>query len=186
MVPRAIFSVEARSATGGAQWIIQLADRIDTTTRVVIATQLWVDEEEERDFSEGGAAFLIEPAATEAGSIFRPMISARDTLERGLSQIVQTQMSPDRPAHVWSAGWDVDDATALRSVLKADPKDPVTEHLLDSLLGKPGPASGWVALAIAMEAVHGAGPQLVVWSEPESASLFLCTISAAPQKETTV
>lgn len=184
--PRVMFRVEAQSATGAAQWITQLADQIDPATRLVIAAQFWADKEDGHEFSEGGAAFLIEPDATNAGSILRPMTCAPDTLALGLSQITQTQMAPDRLTHIWSAGCDDDESSAIRSVLKADPKDPVTEHLFDGVLGNPGPASGWIALAIAMEAMRGAEPQLVAWRDPESESLHLCAISPLPQKETTV
>ncbi len=179
--PGVTFRVEAQLATGGAMWMTKLVDTIETTTRLVIAAQFWADNEGDHTFSEGAAAFLVDPAATKSGFMFRPMTSSRDTLEHGLSQIVQTQMSPERLRHLWSAGCDFDDSSALRSVLKADPKEPVTEHLLDSVLGKPGPASGWIALAIAMEAMRGAGPQLVAWREPASESLYLCTVSPLPQ-----
>jgi hypothetical protein len=185
-VPRGTFRVEARSATGGAQWITQLVDTVDPSTRLVIAAQFWADNGKEQKFSEGAAAFLIEPGATKTGLILRPMASAHDALENGLTQINQFQTSSDRLTHVWSAGCEYADSSALRSVLKKDPKNPVTEHLLDGVLGNPGPASGWIALAIAMEVMRGAGPQLVAWREPASESLYLCTILPLPQKETTV
>lgn len=184
--PGGTFKVEAQSATGGAQWITQLVDTVDSSTRLVIAAQFWADNGKEQKFSEGAAAFLIEPCATKTGSIFRPMTSARDPLENGLTQIKEFQTSPDGLTHVWSAGCEYADSSALRSVLKKDPKESVTEHLLDGALGNAGPASGWIALAIAMKAMRGAGPQLVAWREPASESLYLCTVSPLPQKETTV
>jgi hypothetical protein len=186
IVPSVAFHVEVQPVTGGVEWITQQVDRIDTATRLVIAAQLWADEEEDHKFSEGAAAFLIEPGATKAGSIYRPMTSASETLEAGLAQIGQVQMSPDRLKHVWVTGCDDDESTAIRSSLTPDPKDMAVERLLDGLLGNPGPASGWIALAIAMEAMRGAGPQLVAWREPTSESLYLCTISPVPQEETTV
>ncbi|WP_322032659.1 hypothetical protein [Paraburkholderia sp. J76] len=186
MAPGVKFRVETQAATNGARWITQLADRIDPATRLVIAAQLWADGEEEHKFSEGAAAFLIVPDASKAGAIWRPMISDRDTLETGLSQIKKIQTSPSQLTDVWSAGCEYSDSSALRSILKKNPKDPVSEHLLDEFLGNPGPASGWIAMAIAMEAMRGAGPQLVAWREPNSESLYLCAISPVPQKETTV
>jgi hypothetical protein len=186
IVPGVIFRVEVHPATGGAQWITRQVDRIEMVTRLVIAAQLWMNEEEEHTFSEGAAAFLIEPGAAKAGSIYRPMISASDALETGLAQIKDIQMPPDRLRHVWVTGCDDDESTAIRSALTPDPKDMPVERLLDGFLGNPGPASGWIALAIAMEAMRGAGPQLVAWREPVSESLHLCTISPMPQEETTV
>jgi hypothetical protein len=186
ITPGLTVRVEAQLVTSGVQWITQLVDTVDPSTRLVIAAQFWAGDEKEHKFSEGAAAFLIEPGETKTGSIFRPMTSARDTLEAGLSQIQEIQTSPEQLTHVWSAGCEFEDSSVLRSVLKAKPKDPVIEHLLDGFLGYPGPASGWIALAIAMEAMRGAGPQLVAWREPKSESLYLCTISPVPQKETTV
>jgi hypothetical protein len=184
--PRVRFRVEAQSATDGVQWITQLVDRVDPATRLVIAAQFWADKEDEHEFSEGAAAFLIEPDTSTAGSILRPMISAGDTLKTGLSQIEQIQMSPDRIRQVWSTGCGEDESTAIRSALTPDAADMPTERLLDGPLGKSGPASGWIALAIAMEAMRGAGPQLVAWREPQVESLYLCAVSPLPQKETTV
>jgi hypothetical protein len=183
--PGVRFRVEAQSAIDGVQWITQLLDRVDPATRLVIAAQFWADKEDEHEFSEGAAAFLVEPDTPEAGSILRPMISAGDTLKTGLSQIEQIQMSPDRIRQVWSTGCGEDESTAIRSALAPDAADMPTERLLDAPLGNSGPASGWIALAIAMEAMRGAGPQLVAWREPKSEYLYLCTISPVPQKETT-
>ncbi|MEM5310276.1 hypothetical protein [Paraburkholderia sp. JHI869] len=185
-VPRGTFHVEAQLATGGAQWITQLVDTVDSNTRLVIAAQFWTGIGKEEKFSEGAAAFLIEPCATNTGLIFRPMTSACNALEEGLTQIKEFQTTPDPLTDVWSAGCEYADSSVLRSVLKKDPKYPVTEHMLDGVLGNPGPASGWIALAIAMEVMRGGGPQLVAWREPESESLHLCTVSPMPQKETTV
>lgn len=184
--PGVKFRVEAQSATDGVQWITQLVGTVDPATRLVIAAQFWADKEDEHEFSEGAAAFLIEPDIPKAGSILRPMTSAGDTLETGLSQIEQIQMSPDRIRQVWSTGCDEDESTAIRSALAPDPADMPTERLLDTPLGNAGPASGWIALAIAMEAMRGGGPQLVAWREPKSESLYLCTISPLQKKETTV
>ncbi|WP_228939399.1 hypothetical protein [Paraburkholderia saeva] len=144
------------------------------------------DDEQEHEFSEGAAAFLITPGAAQAGFIFRPMTSTRDTLGIGLSQIKEYQVPPERLALAWFTRCEEGESTAIRSAVTTDPKDSTVERLLDKSLGLPGPASGWIALAIAMDAMHGAGPQLVAWREPESESLYLCTVSPLPQKETTV
>jgi hypothetical protein len=186
LIPGVTFRFEVRLATGGVQWITELVDTVDPTTRLVIAAQLWGGKDQEHTFSEGVAAFLIEPDASHAGSIFRPMTSTRDTLEKGLAQIKDYQASPERPALAWFAACEEKESTAIRSAVTSDPKDSTVERLLDQSLGLPGPASGWIALAIAMEAVRGAGPQLVAWREPESELLNLCMISPPPHKETTV
>jgi len=189
VVPKVTFHVEVRSATGGVHWIARQVDRIDAATRLLIAVQLWADEAKEKKhaFSEGAAAFLIEPGARKAGLIFRPMTCAKDTLETGLAQIDQYQMALDHIKQVWVAGGGQHESTAIRSGLAPDPRDVPAERLLDDPLGNPGPASGWIGLAIAMEAMRGAGPQLVAWREPGSEILSLCTISPLPQKkETTV
>ena len=184
--PGVRFRVEAQPATGGVEWITELVDRVDPAARLVIAAQLWADTKDERRFSEGAAAFLVDPGEPTAGSILRPMTCEGDTLKTGLSQIEHIQMSPDRIRQVWSTGCDKDESTAIRSALTPDAADMPTERLLDAPLGNPGPASGWIALAIAMEAMRGAGPQLVAWREPKSEALYLCAISPVPQMETTV
>jgi hypothetical protein len=184
--PRTTFHIEAQSAKGCAQWITRQVDLVDPATRLVIAAQLWADGEQEHVFSEGAAAFLIDPGASRVGSIFRPMVSTRERLETGLTQIKDYQVSPERLALAWFTRCEEDESTAIRSAVTRDPKDSAAERLLDKSLGLPGPASGWIALAIAMQAVRGAGPQLVAWRELSSDSLYLCTVSPLPQKETTV
>jgi hypothetical protein len=186
LIPGVAFRFETQLATGGVQWITDLVDTMDPTTRLVIAAQLWGDDQQEHKFSEGAAAFLIAPGASHVGSIFRPMTSTRDTLEKGLTQIKGYQTFPERPALAWCTDCEEKESTAIRSAVTSDPKDSTAERLLDKSLGLPGPASGWIALAIAMEAARGAGPQLVAWREPKSELLNLCLISPLPHKETTV
>lgn len=184
-IPNATFQVETHTATGTAQWLTAQVDQISRVTRLVIAAQLWAEKDIGHRFSEGAAAFLIDPHATQAGSIFRPSTDTPDTLAIALTQITQIQMSPTPPTRVWSTGFEKESSTIL-SALTADPKDPAIERQLDSQLGNPGPASGWIALAIAMEAMRGSAPQLVAWREPASELLHLCVISPVPQEEATV
>jgi len=186
LVPGTTCHVEVQSAKDSVQWITRQVDTVDPATRLVIAAQLWADEEQEHEFSEGAAAFLITPSAAQAGSIFRPMTSTGGTLEMGLCQIKAYQVPPERLALAWFTRCEEGESTAIRSAVTEDPKDSTVERLLDKSLGLPGPASGWIALAIAMEAMRGAGPQLVVWRDPASEPLHLCTILPLPQKETTV
>lgn len=180
------FDIEVRSAVGGVEWIARQVDVIDTSRRLVIAAQLWLDGEVDHSFSEGAAAFFVDPGVTKTGLILRSMESARDTLETGLTQIREIQLPPDQLAHVWTAGCDEEDSSVLRKILKKDPKESITEYRLDDVLGTAGPASSWITLAIAMEAMRGGGPQLVAWREPGAQSLYLCTVSPMPEKETTV
>jgi hypothetical protein len=186
VLPSLSVRVEAQSALGGVQWITQKVDQVDTVTRLVIAAQLWSDEAGEIQFSEGAAVFLIEPGETKAASILRPMTAARDTVETGLAQIKEIQMSSERFNDVWLSGCTDDESIAIRSAITPDSRNMAIERLLDRFLGNPGPANGWIALAIAMEAMRGAAPQLVAWREPKSDSLCLCMISPADQEETTV
>jgi hypothetical protein len=186
VAPRTTFQVDVQPAKNSVAWIAGQVDLVDTATRLVIAAQLWAYGETKHKFSEGAAAFLITPDAPQAGSIFRPMASALDTLGAGLDQIKAVQAPPERMTHAWFACCEQNESIAIRSALTEDPKDSAVEHLLDKSLGLPGPASGWIALAIAMEAMRGAGPQLVAWREDASEPLHLCMISPLPQKETTV
>ncbi|WP_429471549.1 hypothetical protein [Paraburkholderia sp. WSM4175] len=186
LAPRTTIHVEVQSARDSVQWITRQVSTVDPATRVVIAAQLWADGEQEHEFSEGAAAFLIAPGAAQTGRIFRPMTSTGDALGIGLSQIKEYQVPPERLALAWFTGCEEGESTAIRSALTEDPKDSAVERLLDKSLGLPGPASSWIALAIAMEAMHGGGPQLVAWRDPASEALDLCTISPLPQKETTV
>ncbi|TDV04568.1 hypothetical protein [Paraburkholderia caballeronis] len=186
VAPRTIFQVDVQPAKKSVEWIEGQVDLVDTATRLIIAAQLWTDEEKEHKFSEGAAAFLITPDAPHAGSIFRPMTSTRDTLDAGLNQIKAVQASPALLRHAWFACCEQNESIAIRFALTEDPKNSAVEHLLDKSLGLPGPASGWMALAIAMEAMRGAGPQLIAWHEGASDPLHLCMISPLPKKETTV
>jgi hypothetical protein len=184
--PGTTLHVEVQSARDSVQWITEQADQVGPATRLVIAPQLWSDEDESRKFSEGAAAFLIDSGASNTGSIFRPMTTTREVLESGLAQVKDYQTPANRLTRAWFTHCTEGESTAVRSALTPDPKEPADECLLDKSLGLPGPASGWIALAIAMEAMRGAGPQLVVWREPGSESLHLCTVAPLPRKETTV
>jgi hypothetical protein len=183
VAPQTKFHVEVQTTKDGVQWLTQQVDLVDTATRLVIATQIWVGKEEKREFSDGAAAFLIAPDAPQLGAIFRPMTTTRDALEIALGQIKDYQASTERMAFAWFTRCEEGESIGIRSALTQDPKDSAVERLLDRFLGLPGPASGWIALATAMEAMRGGGPQLVAWREPESESLHLCTVSPLPQKE---
>jgi len=189
--PGVTFDVEAQAVSRGAHWINQMVDTIETKTKLVIAAQIVAETTEADDdpgneksqFSEGAAAFLIDPEAGNTGSIFRPMTSERNALESDLEQIKQYQAPSVPLSQIWFTGGQDDETTAIRSALTADPKNSVVERLLDKFLGIPGPACGWIALAIAMEAMRGADAQLVAWREPGSEALHLCMISPIAKEE---
>ncbi|MFC0401239.1 hypothetical protein [Paraburkholderia rhizosphaerae] len=189
LVAGAAFKVETRPAADGARWLTQQVDAIDVGPRLVIAAQLWPDDETKRAFSEGAAAFLIDSAASKTGSIFRPMTASSDTLETALEQLMQMQVAPDCPAHLWSTACD-DESVAIRSALTSNSESAVMERRFDNIVGKPGPASGWILFATAMEATHDSEPRLVAWREPGSKAVDLCMVapvpSPSPHRETAV
>jgi len=183
-VPGVTFEVQARPAKGGAQWLAEQVDVIGTATQLVVAAQVWSERETDQKFSEGAAAFLIEPDARQVGAIYRPMITTPDALDAALAQMMRMQIGPNRLKQIWSTGCE-DGAAAIRSALTADPKDSVTERLLDGFLGIPGPASGWIAMSVALEAMRGDGPQMVAWREAASEPLHLCMVLPAHHQEGT-
>jgi len=176
IAPNCNFIVVVERAVGCAQWLAQQVDLDDAAPHLVIAIQIWPNGQKEHSFSESAAALLIDPAATQASYIFRPMIVAIDTLEGDLAQLVDMQLQPETATHVWFTRCD-DESVAITSALAPDPKIPVIERQLDSVLGNPGPASSWIALATALEAAQGAGPHLVAWRESENEPLNLCMIA---------
>jgi hypothetical protein len=178
IAPNCNFTVVVERAVGCAQWLAKQVDLNDAAPHLIIAVQIWPNGQKEHNFSESAAALLIDQAATQAGYIFRPMIVASDTLEGDLAQVVDMQLQPDTATHVWFTRCD-DESVAITSALTPDPKIPVIERQLDSVVGKPGPASSWIALATALEATQGTGPHLVAWRESENEPLNLCMIASA-------
>jgi hypothetical protein len=113
------------------------------------------------------------------------MTTACDAVIAGFTQIKDVQIPPDPLTHIWSTGCK-DDANAVLGVLPRGAG--AKAYRFDCIVGNPGPASGWIALAAALEVSQGAGLQLVLWREPESEPLQLCMVMPAPlsHKETTV
>ncbi len=178
IMPGGHFNIEIEHAAGCAQWLEQQIERDAATPLLIIAAQLWPDGESEHSFSESAAALLIDPAAEQAGYIFRPMISNRDMVEADLAQLMEMQVEPDSPTHVWFTGCD-DESVLITSALSPDPKVPVIERNLDAIVGKPGSASSWIALAAAFESAQGSQPHLVAWRELNEEPLNLCMIAPA-------
>ena len=178
VLPDVVFHVETRPAVDGVRWLMRQVDLAHPVPQLVIAAQLWPDDDEERAFSEGAAAFLLDPDAAQAARIFRPSITTRDNLKAAFAQIMHMQILPGRLVQIWSTGSE-DESAAINSAIPADSEASVSQCLIDGVTGNPGSASGWIALAIALEAAQGAGPQLVVWREPASEPVYLCTVEPA-------
>ncbi|MDR5752220.1 MULTISPECIES: hypothetical protein [unclassified Caballeronia] len=187
VAPRCRFTVEVEDVTRCSQFLTQQVNLFSYPSQLVIAAQFWLDNDESPAFSEGAAALLFDADSSPRGSFFRPMTALRDKLETGLQQLSEMQVNPGTVSRVWLTGCD-DASVDIRSPLTIDPKASIPERLLDNVLGTPGPASAWIALATALEASQGSGPQLVAWREPSSESVHLCLVAPAPapQKETTV
>ncbi len=187
VAPRCRLTVDVEQVAGCADFLTQQIDLSRYSSQLVIAAQFWRDKEMSPAFSEMAAALLVDAASSDRGSLFRPMTSSRDKLEIGLQQLAQVQAMPDMISRVWFTGCD-DASVDIRSLLTTNPKATIPERLLDSVLGMPGPASAWIALAAALEASQDRGLQLVAWREPESEPVHLCLVAPAhaPQKETPV
>ncbi|KVT96155.1 hypothetical protein WK60_09090 [Burkholderia ubonensis] len=183
IVPEVVIQIETRGATGAAQWLTQQVDLVHVEARLVIAAQLWPDDEVDHAFSEGGAALLIEQGNGQAGHIFRPMTSTADTLEADMQQLAQMQVEPDRVSHAWFTGCP-DESIAITEALSSDPKAPLIGRSFDHIVGLPGPASSWIALATALEASKEGDPHVVGWREQGDESLHLCMVGGAQPQDT--
>ncbi|KVC64268.1 hypothetical protein WI72_07405 [Burkholderia ubonensis] len=178
IAPDCKFSVDIERAGDCASFLTQQVDLVGAAPQLIIAAQLWPDDETKQTFSEGAAALLIEPAGGRAGHVFRPMTAAANTLEAALQQLVHMQISPDRITHTWFTRCEAESG-AITSALISDPKARLIERHFDHITGEPGPATSWIALATALEASHDSGPQVVAWREPDDESLHLCMVGAA-------
>ncbi|WP_232434520.1 hypothetical protein [Burkholderia ubonensis] len=182
VVPEVVIQVETRVATGAGQWLTQQVDLVHVEPRLVVAAQIWPDDEVDHAFSEGGAALLIEPSNGQAGHIFRPMTSTADTLEADMQQLAQMQVKPDRITHAWFTGCP-DESIAITGALSSDPKAPLVGRPFDHIVGLPGSASSWIALATALEASKEGEPHVVAWREPGDESLHLCVVGRAQPQD---
>ncbi|WP_414450855.1 hypothetical protein AB4851_17570 [Burkholderia sp. 22PA0099] len=180
-IPDVAFKVEVRPVVGCDTWLTQQVDCLYNLPQLIIAAQLWPGDETTLDFSEGAAALLIDPDASQPNHVFRSMTTAAATLDAGLAQLVQMQVAPDRITHGWLTGC-TDESAAITVALTTDPKKPLIERSLDHIVGRPGPISSWIVLATALEASQAGGAHLVAWREPEDESLHLCMVThAEPQ-----
>ncbi|MEI6003126.1 hypothetical protein H3V53_40410 [Paraburkholderia bengalensis] len=178
IAPRCKFGIDAEPAVGCAPFLAQQVDLVGAAPQLVIAAQMWPDGKTEHAFSEGAAALLVERSDAHAGQVFRPMTSTTATLDADLKQLVQIQIAPDRITHAWLTGC-TDESAGITSSLTSDPKTPLIERPFDDIVGEPGPASSWIALATALEALETGGPQLIAWREKDSEPLHLCMVGPA-------
>ena len=184
VAPHCRIMVEVEHATGCAELLAQQVDLFSYSPHLIIAVQFWPDNEEDPAFSEGAAALLLDAGSSPRGSLFRPLTTSRDKIESELQQFLHMQVSPEKVSRIWLTGCD-DISVDIRSALTTDPKATVPERLLDGVLGIPGPATSWIALAAALEASEGSGSQLIAWREPKSEPIHLCLVTPipVPQKE---
>ncbi|SAK63518.1 hypothetical protein AWB77_02280 [Caballeronia fortuita] len=199
--PDVRFIMTCGPITECAPWIAKKVDERDATVRLIVATQIWPEADSPHEFSEGVAAILLEPrepvnAGTHASGssapsdgahtsrILRPMPSVTDNLEAEIAQMVQMQTAPQQPTHLWHTGCDAELSAAIQSAIESDPKHPLVERSFDHAVGLPGPATGWIMLATALEgAPAGSGPQLLAWRDAATQQLHLCMIAPPARKQ---
>ena len=156
--------------------------------QLIVAAQIWADAGE-NTFSEGGAAILLSPRTAGrsvsgvqleelAGRICRPMTSQTSAMADDVSTMLNMQVAPDSLQQVWSSGLNRACSTAMLSALSTGGADSPTVVQLENALGVPGPVSGWMALALALEAArHGKAHQLVAWQESDAERVHLCVVA---------
>lgn len=162
-----------------AAWVAENIDSVDAPAKLVIAAQLWHGNDD-HTFSEGAAAVLFEPrtasigqranlSAPVEGHVLRPMTTGDETLKTDLSQLAAMQVTPDKLTHVWFAGCREPLTVAATASLDSLQKETPVARLIDHVTGNPGPVSGWIALAIALESGRqNPGLQLVASHETGS------------------
>jgi hypothetical protein len=191
--PATRFFIEREPVTDCNSWISRQVDEHHTVARLIVAIQMWSDDDASHTFSEGVAAILLEPDAigesgpfaggsssnvddVMPGRILRAMPSEKDKLEADVACMVEMQNVPP-PKHFWHTGCDAQLSSAIQSAIKADPKHPVVEHSFDHVIGAPGPATSWLMLATVLEAAPpDLGGHLLAVREDSNQQLHLCMI----------
>lgn len=173
------------------EWMEEGFDVDEAPARLVIAAQIWPDTGK-RVFSEGAAALLLKPRTAgrrnraahrciAAAHLLRPMTSSSGTIAADMRQMQGMQGRPGVLPRVWLSGCTQQDRAALLTVLCSSGEDKPAVLPLDDVMGFPGPVSGWIALAIALEtAARDSEDQLVAWHTPGSDRTHLCV--AVPSK----
>lgn len=186
VAPETRFSLKCEPMTDCAPWVAQQVDQHNDAARLMVAVQIWPDDDAHHAFSEGAAAILLEPSKTAevyTSRILRPMQSAADTLEADVAQMVEMQITPQKPTHFWHTGCDAQLSSAIQSAIEADPKHPVVERSFDHVIGLPGPATSWLMLATALEVAQPeSGAHMLAACSAVDQQVHLCMIVPAAQK----
>lgn len=190
-IPGCTASVRRIDAADGIGWMEAHVDAHRKTVQLVVAAQLWADEGEHA-FSEGAAAMLVGPAAETgtlrpasqeqaAGRLLRPATWSPAGPIDDVTMMLDMQVKPSPLARIWATGLSRDASAALLMAVGTPTQDRVEAFQLDDVLGVPGPVSGWIALAIALEAgVQVQAHQLVAWQEAGGDSAHMCVV--VPEK----
>ncbi|WP_250440425.1 hypothetical protein [Caballeronia sp. AZ1_KS37] len=173
-----------------------LQDRIDSEiapATLFVAFQLWHDAKG-KPFSEGGAAILLRakarpdplrPASVglKGVHIFRPMHSLSEHFKEDLFQLLDIQLVSKKAANFWLSAIG-DDARGAVQVEAGN--HPATGEAsvrdLDAVLGTVGPASAWVALAIALEiGLKSEAPQLLAVNDDGKHTLMFAVMQSTKE-----
>ncbi|MDR5769104.1 MULTISPECIES: hypothetical protein [unclassified Caballeronia] len=173
-----------------------LQDRIDSEiapATLFVAFQLWHDAKG-KPFSEGGAAILLRakarpdplrPASVglKGVHIFRPMHSLSEHFKEDLFQLLDIQLVSKKAANFWLSAIG-DDARGAVQVEAGN--HPATGEAsvrdLDAVLGTVGPASAWIALAIALEiGLKSEAPQLLAVNDDGKHTLMFAVMQSTKE-----
>ncbi|RZT31311.1 hypothetical protein [Cupriavidus agavae] len=144
---------------------------------LLLACQLHQDDQSAADSEMAAALLLSDDAGRSAGAqacLFRPVFARSDAVGSALATLLKAGQAPvDRIRQIWHAGLGKPATHAVATAVRDVPLD-AASHVLDTALGKPGPASGWVAQALAARMVQYAqGAQLIATPCREGVSLNL-------------
>jgi hypothetical protein len=175
-VPGIRIKTEAPNLISCADWIEANIEGAYATPRLVIAAQLWRDDGL-KPSSEGAAAMLfpaVEMRSHKAASkveisssrVYRSMNSTDLTVSADVPQMIDTQAEPKAVSRAWLTGCDKEIMRAVQTALKSKTKKRSVVCDLDHMLGTPGPVSGWIALALALEVCEmHSEHQLIGWHD---------------------
>ncbi|WP_034291828.1 hypothetical protein [Herbaspirillum sp. RV1423] len=140
-----------------------------TDSRLVLAYQLLDPEQDVAAYSElGTGLILISPETasrlklTQRTRLLRTIDTTSEDMSEALGILLRAkQATAQKLRHVWFSRLD----KTARHAVKATAQESLpaaTLHDIDEAIGKPGPANGWLSLALAAQMVrHGQGAQLV-------------------------
>jgi hypothetical protein len=109
--------------------------------------------------------------------------SAKD-ISLDTKQLLSMQVAPGTLSAVLTTHLDEDTKAALSLALANDDAPVSPMVCIDEAIGLPGPVSGWIALAIALEAEGpGLSARLVAWHEPGEIETPMCVVTPAQSQE---